>query len=182
MNIFCHAKVLSSDRLRGLLGIESGAAPQFGFKPRTPLKSGRYDNTESDMEIDQILVEAKLTKTDFQPARFALLSRYRDFEAVFDPSELPQRNEVYCGYQLIRGTLAAYADSSSFCVLFDARRSDLIESWFRIIGAVRPFDLRYRLKLLTCTRFLRRCRMICRSFWRLNMASIMANLCDQGGK
>jgi hypothetical protein len=149
MNIFCHPRVMSAEGLRGLLGIESMNRLQFGFKPRTALTSGRCDCTEIDMKVDHVLVEAKLTETDFQSARIGLLSRYRDFEAVFDPTELPQANGRHCGYQLIRGVLAAYASDCSFCVFCDARRPDLIESWYRIIRAVRPFDLRYRLKLLT---------------------------------
>jgi hypothetical protein len=153
MSIFCHPDVSSSPVLAGMLGVESTARPEFGFKPRTPLTSGRYDNTEIDMRLDHMLVEAKLTETDFQSARFELISRYRDLEAVFDVSDLSHRdshrNERYCGYQLIRGTLAAYATGRSFCVFCDGRRPDLIESWYRVIRAVRPFELRHRLKLLT---------------------------------
>jgi len=149
MNVFCHPRTLSSDRLRGLLGIESTAQPDFGFKPRTPLVNGRHECTEIDMKVGQILVEAKLTETDFQSARIGLISRYRDLETVFDISELPQQNGKSCSYQLIRGVLAAYAIGCFFYVFCDARRPDLIESWYRILRAVRPFDLRYRLKLLT---------------------------------
>jgi hypothetical protein len=68
---------------------------------------------------------------------------------VFDLADLPLRNEKHCSYQLIRGTLAAYATGCSFCVFCDARRSDLIEPWYRIMRAIRPFELRHRLKLLT---------------------------------
>ena len=49
----------------------------------------------------------------------------------------------------IRGTLAAYATGRSFCVLCDSRRPDLIEGWYRVMRAVRPAELRCRLKLLT---------------------------------
>jgi hypothetical protein len=149
MSIFCHPSVMASTRFTGMLGIESATQPEFGFKPRIPLLSGRYDNTEIDMKLDQLLVEAKLTESDFQSARFNLISRYRDIEAVFDLSELPCRNERYCSYQLIRGTMAAHATGGAFCVLCDARRPELIEAWYRIMRAVRPFELRHRLKLLT---------------------------------
>ena len=101
------------------------------------------------MKVDQLLVEAKLTESDFQSATLDSIARYRDFETVFDLSELRFRNGKYCGYQLIRGTLAAYATASSFCVLCDARRPDLIEAWYRVMQAVRIYDLRSRLKLLT---------------------------------
>lgn len=55
----------------------------------------------------------------------------------------------HSGYQLIRGTLAAHACGGSFCVLCDARRPELSESWFRVLRAVRSSALRCRLKMLT---------------------------------
>ena len=149
MSIFCHPNVLDQPASRALLGIESKAVPEFGFKPRTPLQNGKNDNTEIDMKIGELLVEAKLTESDFQSAGIGLISRYRDVEAVFDVSELPTRNGKQCGYQLVRGVLAAYATECSFCVLCDSRCPDLVESWYRIMRAVRPFELRCRLKLLT---------------------------------
>jgi hypothetical protein len=149
MNIFCHPEVMTSPRVQAMLGTELNTVPEFGFKPRTPLKKGRRDNTEVDMKVDNLLVEAKLTESDFQSARFDLLCRYRDLETVFDLSELPVRNEKQSCYQLIRGTLAAYATECSFCVFCDARRPDLVEAWYRVMRSVRLFDLRCRLKLLT---------------------------------
>jgi hypothetical protein len=53
------------------------------------------------------------------------------------------------GYQLIRNVLAAYAAGSSFCVLCDARRHDLIEIWSSILSAVHAPNFVWRLKLLT---------------------------------
>jgi hypothetical protein len=149
MNIFCHPEVMTSTCVQAMLGIEAGVIPEFGFKPRTPLKGGRRDNTEIDMKVGNLLIEAKLTEPDFQSARFDLIRRYRDLETVFDLSALPLRGEKHSGYQLIRGALAAYAMECSFCVFCDARRPDLIEAWYRIMRTVRLFDLRCRLKLLT---------------------------------
>jgi hypothetical protein len=149
MNVFCHPDVMTSVPVRAMLGVNSNEAPEFGFKPRTPLQKGRRDNTEIDMRVDKLLVEAKLTESDFQSAKFYLISRYRDLETVFDLSELPMRNEKQSGYQLIRGALAAYATECSFCVFCDARRPDLVEAWYRVMRAVRLFELRCRLKLLT---------------------------------
>jgi hypothetical protein len=149
MNIFCHPEVMTSPNVRAMLGVESNAVPEFGFKPRTPLERGGRDNTEIDMRVDNLLVEAKLTESDFQSARFDLIRRYRDLERVFDLSELPMRNDRYSGYQLIRGTLAAYATDCSFCVFCDARRRDLVEAWYGIMSAVCLSELRCRLKLLT---------------------------------
>jgi hypothetical protein len=149
MSIFCHPEVLDRSPVRALLGIESKAVPEFGFKPRTPLHKGKRDNTEIDMKLGELLVEAKLTESNFQFASIGLISRYCDLEEIFDVAELPTRNGKQCGYQLIRGALAANATGCSFCVFCDDRRPDLIESWYRIMRAVRPFELRCRLKLLT---------------------------------
>jgi hypothetical protein len=56
---------------------------------------------------------------------------------------------VIQGYQLIRNVLAAYAAEASFCVLCDARRHDLIETWYEILSAVHSPTFATRLKLLT---------------------------------
>lgn len=148
MNVFCYPGILTSS-LGGMLGIETIATPEFGFKPRTPLHRDRRDATEIDMKIGNLLVEAKLTESDFQLARYDLIHRYRDLEVVFDVSELPSRDGVFRGYQLIRGALAAYATGCSFCVLCDDRRPDLIDAWYSVLRAAHHLELRCRLKLLT---------------------------------
>ena len=149
MSIFCHPQVLTSVRVRTLLGVVSEAVPAFGYKPKTPLSNGKYDHTEVDMRLGELLVEAKLTESNFQTAKSDLIFRYRDLETVFLRTELPSRNGMYLHYQLIRAVLAAHAGGCSFCVLCDARRHDLIEAWYEVIRTVRLFDLRCRLKLLT---------------------------------
>jgi hypothetical protein len=53
------------------------------------------------------------------------------------------------GYQLIRNVLAAYAADAAFCVLLDARRHDLIESWYAVLSAVHSPSFATSLKLLT---------------------------------
>jgi hypothetical protein len=131
------------------LGSDLAELPEFGFKPRTPLSNLRFDNTEIDMKLGDLLVEAKLTESDFQLADPRLVHRYRDLATVFDIAELPLRKGKHIGYQLIRGALAAYAANTSFCVFCDARRPDLTECWYSVIRAVRLYDLRCRLKLLT---------------------------------
>ncbi len=149
MNIFCHPDVFARRGMRAILNIESDTLPEFGFKPRVPLNRGMKDTTEVDMKIGELLVEAKLTETHFQWATSKLLSRYRDLETVFHRSELPIRNGKYGGYQLIRSILAAYALNCSFCLFCDARRPELIEVWYTVLRAVRPIELRCRLRLLT---------------------------------
>ncbi len=101
------------------------------------------------MLLPGLLVEAKLTESDFQSKPLAILERYRDLETVFDVDELPRTGERIASYQLIRNVLCAYATGLAFCVFCDQRRPDLIEDWYRIMRCVRPWDLRPRLKLLT---------------------------------
>ena len=149
MNIFCCARALSNPALHSMLGVPSGLVPQFGFRPGIPLRSGRTDRTEIDMKLGDLMVEAKLTETDFQTAPARMIERYRDVEDVFDTGDLIMSGDTVRGYQLIRGVLAAHATGGSFCVLCDARRPDLIENWYPIMRAVRNCVLRCRLQLLT---------------------------------
>lgn len=149
MNIFCYPEVTGGRALRALLGNDTSELPEFGVKLRTPLFNGKYDCTEIDMRLGSLLVEAKLTESDFQLADPRLVKRYRDIEEVFDMEELPLRQGRHVGYQLIRGALAAYASGGSFCVFCDDRRPELKEGWYGILRAVRKSELRCRLKLLT---------------------------------
>jgi hypothetical protein len=149
MNVFCHPSVLGSVSVAHLLGIDPGPAPQFGFRARVPLTRDRFDQTEADMRVGSLLVEAKLTESDFQRVAKTKLLLYRDFLAVFDPESLPQTGVHFCSYQLIRNVLAAYSRQCSFCVLLDARRPDLIEAWYAVMKCVRPVELRTACKVLT---------------------------------
>jgi hypothetical protein len=148
MNIFCHPQVWSTGRLSSLLGVEP-LAPEFGFKARVPLKEGKFDRTEVDMRIGDLLVEAKLTEADFQSKAREYVNAYRDVEIVFSRRDLPQSKTTYGSYQLIRNVLAAHALNSSFCVMLDARRPDLLEQWYAVMRCVREADLRSRCKVLT---------------------------------
>jgi len=96
-----------------------------------------------------MLFEAKLTESDFQSADRSVLRRYRNLEDVFETAELPAEGGKLASYQLIRNVLAAYASDCGFCVLLDARRPDLIESWYAVLRCVRPLELRVRCKILT---------------------------------
>ncbi len=90
MNIFCTPGVLDSAPLRAILGIEDDAEPIYGWKARVPLAGGRFDRTEVDMHLGSLLVEAKLTESDFQTRACGLVESYRDFASVFDPTQLPR--------------------------------------------------------------------------------------------
>ena len=149
MNIFCCPYVSDDPRVLGLFGIEAAELPQFGWRARVPLKKGTSDRTEVDMKLGNMLFEAKLTESDFQTAKPAVLRGYRDFDEVFEVDELPEEGGKLVSYQLIRNVLAAHASDCGFCVLLDARRPDLMESWYAILRCVRPFELRVRCKVLT---------------------------------
>jgi len=149
MNIFCYPGIVCKPRVCSLLGVEPGLLPTFGFRPRIPLLNKLGDQTEVDMKIGDLLVEAKLTESGFQSRPSRLLCRYRDLQEVFEVSELPSKGETVRGYQLVRGVLAAYALDSSFLLICDGRRTDLVHGWFEIIRAVRSYSFRNRLKLLT---------------------------------
>lgn len=90
MNVFCTPGIAESASLRSALGIDSSADPIFGWKARVPLISGRFDRTEVDMRISSLLVEAKLTESDFQCREARIVEAYRDFDKVFDRDLLPR--------------------------------------------------------------------------------------------
>lgn len=90
MNVFCASGVIDSAALRDTLGVEAGTEPVFGWKARVPLARGRFDRTEVDMRLGSLLVEAKLTETDFQAREAAVVESYRDFDAVFERELLPR--------------------------------------------------------------------------------------------
>jgi hypothetical protein len=149
MNVFCFPGVLQDSRVLSLLGVEDGSAAEFGFKARVPLSSGLFDRTEVDLKIGDLLIEAKLTESDFQTKNADVVRGYRDFKAVLDTRALPQTKGKFLGYQLIRNVLAAHACGCSFCVLLDERRPDLMEQWYAVMRCVRRADLRARCKVLT---------------------------------
>jgi hypothetical protein len=149
MNVFCHPRTLRSKAVCSMLRVEAGETPQFGFPARVPLASGNADRTEVDMKVDRLLVEAKLTESDFQSASVEALERYRDFHEVFRCRELTRVRGRYASYQLIRNVLAAHTLNLSFCVLLDSRRPDLIEAWYAVRRCIKTPDLRTSCKVLT---------------------------------
>jgi len=90
MNVFCTPGVAQSAAVRGALGVDGDSALVFGWKARVPLANGRFDRTEVDMRFDDLLVEAKLTESDFQTRAAGIVEAYRDFDAVFDRDLLPR--------------------------------------------------------------------------------------------
>jgi hypothetical protein len=149
MNIFCHPSVFRDGRVGSMLDVRPRMTPEFGFRARVPLANGKFDRTEVDMRLDGLLIEAKLTESDFQGAPKAIVRAYGDFSEVFEGEDLPQTERKFLSYQLIRNVLAAHASGYAFCVLTDARRREMIEAWYAVMKCVRPVDLRIRCKVLT---------------------------------
>jgi hypothetical protein len=89
-----------------------------------------------------------LTQIEY-PAEEDQLQTIKDLTNIHaNPISKPARTLIE-GYQLIRNVLAAFASDASFCVLCDARRHDLIETWYSILAAVLSATFATRLKLLT---------------------------------
>jgi hypothetical protein len=149
MNVFCYPGVFRDGRICATLDVKPNTIPDFGFRARVPLANGKFDRTEVDLRLGDLLIEAKLTESDFQKAPKAAVRAYRDSGEVFDEDDLPQTECEFLSYQLIRNILAAHASGCAFCVLTDARRPELIEDWYAVMKCVRSVDLRLRCKVLT---------------------------------
>jgi hypothetical protein len=90
MNVFCGLDGSCAAAVRQALGVVGDGLPEFGWKARVPLASGRFDRTEVDMRWGDLLVEAKLTENDFQTRAATIVEGYRDFDAVFERELLPR--------------------------------------------------------------------------------------------
>jgi hypothetical protein len=149
MNVFCYPGVFKDGRVCSMLNVKLGAIPEFGFRARVPLANGKVDRTEVDMQLGDLLIEAKLTESDFQRVTKAVVDPYLDFGEVFNNEHLPQTVHDYRSYQLLRNVLVAHATNCAFCLLVDARRPELIEAWYAVMKCVCPVHLRIRCKVLT---------------------------------
>ncbi len=147
MNIFCHPDTIRSRGLAGLLGFGQLPKPEFGFKAGVTKDSGP-DDTEIDMKLDGLLVESKLTETDFTSKPVGSVQAYSCFAETFHEASLPRLKGDYAGYQLIRNVLAARQHGGNFMLLYDARRPDLVQHWWPVVRAIKDIRLRERCHLL----------------------------------
>jgi hypothetical protein len=90
MNVFCAPGVAESPAVRSALGVDGDGGPEFGWRAKVPLASGRFDRTEVDMRMGNLLVEAKLTEGDFQMREARIVEAYRDFDEIFERDLLPR--------------------------------------------------------------------------------------------
>jgi hypothetical protein len=119
---------------------------ESNFQTASPRLIERYRDLETIFAIER-LPSKLITSAPTHPPT-------EDFSDLEEPtttkSPTPARSRtIIQGYQLIRNVLAAFASDASFCVLCDARRHDLIETWYSVLAAVHYPSFAWRLKLLT---------------------------------
>ena len=132
---------------------------ETGFQSTRPALLHRYRDFEAVFDV------ARLPRTI--PHEIVATDIYPDEEAQYDesvPVPIPtfdtppprpatrpvaEAQQPFQGYQLVRNVLAAYASETSFCLLTDARRGDLIDMWYAVLAAVHHTGFTWRLKLLT---------------------------------
>jgi hypothetical protein len=148
MSIFCHPGVQRSVGVAKLLGFRKLPEPQFGYMAKVAKQRGA-DITEVDIRLDGLLVESKLTESEFQHKPASVVHGYRDFSTTFHVDALPRERGKYVSYQLIRNVLAARQHECRFMLLHDARRPDLVQLWWPIVRAIKDVALRQRCELLT---------------------------------
>jgi len=148
MNIFCHPHITKYKGVRKLFNLTLLPLPEFGWQARLK-KTGTQDNTEIDMKMGDILIEAKLTEPDFQEISITEMLKYDDFMIVFDTNHLIQNNRKYLNYQIIRNILAAYQWNFRYYLICDIRRPDLIRNYLNTLICVKNISIRKRCNLVT---------------------------------
>lgn len=141
MNIFCHPKINSWKGIRKLFGV-SNINPDFGIKPELQLKSGQGDRTEIDLAFENIIVEAKLTETDFTQKSVSAVKNYTAVEKVFHFNNLPNNGENIFHYQIVRNIMASVQLNKRHILICDDRRGDLIRCYYDVVKCVRDVGIR----------------------------------------
>ena len=165
MNCFCYPEAATRIFQSFLPSLSTGPL-EFGVAGKVPLLNGKSDKTELDMRAGTVIFESKLTEPHFYEASAGTLGRYRDLYTVFDVTVLPQTDDAYQGYQLIRNVLAAAAHGYHFVLLCDRRRPDLLHHWQQVHRAIRVTDLRVRIHLLLWQQVVDACPIALQNFLR----------------
>lgn len=119
---------------------------ESSFQTAAPRLIERYRDLETVFDITRLPRKILYSAPSHQPVEDFSQIEYQ----IAPPHSLPKVSRTLIhGYQLIRSVLAAYAADASFCVLCDARRHDLIETWYSILSSVHRPTFATRLKLLT---------------------------------
>ncbi len=119
---------------------------ESNFQLAAPRLIERYRDLETVFDLTRLPRKILSTPSSHPPAED--YSQLEEPTTPIPPPPKPSRTLIN-GYQLIRNVLAAYTADASFCVLCDARRHDLIETWYAILRAVHRPTFATRLKLLT---------------------------------
>lgn len=121
---------------------------ESNFQTAAPRLIERYRDLETVFDPDRLPRKTLYTAASHPPVED--YSQLEEPTASLPPPQSKSKSRtVIDAYQLIRNVLAAYAAEASFCVLCDARRHDLIETWYTILSAVHSPTFATRLKLLT---------------------------------
>ena len=152
MNIFCYPRVAKTKGIRKLLGLPEWVQPKFEVTAgvrRHPARNrnDEIDNTQLDMVIGDVIIEAKLTEADFGTSDEP--PNYYGFETVFHVNMLHQQGKKFKNYQLIRNVLAARQMKKRFFLICDYRRPDLIRDYLELIKCIRSYADRNLCNLLT---------------------------------
>jgi hypothetical protein len=141
MNIFCHPKINSWKGIYRLFGV-SDINSKFGMKPELRLKSGRGDRTEIDLAFENIIIEAKLTETDFTQKSVSVVKNYTDVEKIFYFNHLPNNGENIFHYQIIRNIIASVQLNKRHILICDDRRGDMIRGYYDVVKCIKDISIR----------------------------------------
>jgi len=139
-----------------LFGFAGNPNVEFEFPACLAWINGQVEprSTRIDVRIDDrdrsvvsvvipLHIEAKLAEADFSKKAADCVQNYARLHEVFDIERLRQ-GAKYKHYQLIRNVLAAVQHKCRFCLLFDARRDDLLTAWNEVMAAVLEESVRAR--------------------------------------
>jgi len=149
MNIFCYPKIFDWKGVRDLLEISLPIDMILGWNPNCFENEHPKFPTEVDLKINDTIFEAKLTEKDFQSKDKKTVAKYPDFTSVFHTNLLPQTDNKYTTYQLIRNFLIAHFENFNFVLLVDSSRIDLIRGFYDTAKAIKCPELRKRIRFIT---------------------------------
>lgn len=153
LSIFGWQQARCDQRLYELFGLHRAMNVDFEHPAWLELTNGRIEprSTKLDMRVlgneggghPLLHVEAKLSEADFTCKPSSKVENYARLDDVFDAGRLLHSGR-YRHYQLIRNVLAAVQYDCRLCLLFDARRHDLLAEWDEVMAAIREDGVRNR--------------------------------------
>ena len=149
MNIFCYPQIKKWKGICDLFKLTEIKDIEFGINPKL-LKNGKLEPTPTEIDLvlnDKIICEAKLTESDFTNKSKESVEEYDKFEGGFNKHYLPQTQKEYSNYQLIRNILAL-EHYSAFYLICDARRPDLVKSFYETVRCINDVSLRNRCNII----------------------------------